>query len=413
MIRNILLYLILTLTVASCSSCTKTGSVTADPEDEGTPVTWKEYDTYGFKLLVSDEYEWDAEKDMAFKYIGKALEYFTYMLDEEILSQMQAVPVIIADDEEDFSHIADSLVLENMVSSYYENRADLGTFLLGDLARFWYGHSATQYVRESVEGVCGDASPEDYFVNATMAYWGTSKSFPNNYHQLMNEDPEGFKVMEKIWGSRSLKDFTMKEIRGFRVMYPNKYAQDEYLDAALTNLDKDLKFILENVPVQFTDVFKRKILWLDYTTDGAACYHDSMDWLLGNGYIKEKHRSVEINNMKHYVEWTAANQPLMVLHEFAHLFHYCSYRGSQLILSAYENAVNTKIYESVDYFDGKNITKQRAYALNNEMEYFSEMTEAWFGRNDYYPFTRADLETHDPKGYELMQTVWDSDNFTE
>ena len=37
-----------------------------------------------------------------------------------------------------------------------------------------------------------------------------------------------------------------------------------------------------------------------------------------------------------------------------------------------------------------------------------ELTEAYFGKNDYYPFTRDELEEFDPKGFELMQEAWGS-----
>lgn len=42
----------------------------------------------------------------------------------------------------------------------------------------------------------------------------------------------------------------------------------------------------------------------------------------------------------------------------------------------------------------------------NEKEYFAELTEAYFGKNDFYPFTRAELKTHDPKGYRMIEAVW-------
>ena len=48
----------------------------------------------------------------------------------------------------------------------------------------------------------------------------------------------------------------------------------------------------------------------------------------------------------------------------------------------------------------------RAYALNNEREYFAELTEAFFGRNDYYPFVATDLAEYDPQGYAVLRQVW-------
>ena len=44
----------------------------------------------------------------------------------------------------------------------------------------------------------------------------------------------------------------------------------------------------------------------------------------------------------------------------------------------------------------------RAYALNGPNEYFAELTEAYFGKNDFYPFNRDDLKHHDPDGFRLV-----------
>ena len=50
--------------------------------------------------------------------------------------------------------------------------------------------------------------------------------------------------------------------------------------------------------------------------------------------------------------------------------------------------------------------KRKAYAKTNRAEYFAELTEAYFGKNDFYPFTRAELEKHDPVGFKLMKDAW-------
>ena len=42
----------------------------------------------------------------------------------------------------------------------------------------------------------------------------------------------------------------------------------------------------------------------------------------------------------------------------------------------------------------------------NDQEYFAELTEAYFGTNDFYPFVRAELKQHDPKMYQVLEKVW-------
>jgi len=44
--------------------------------------------------------------------------------------------------------------------------------------------------------------------------------------------------------------------------------------------------------------------------------------------------------------------------------------------------------------------------LDNEREYFAECTEAFFGRNDFFPFTRDELEKHDPEMFKLLRKLW-------
>jgi len=50
--------------------------------------------------------------------------------------------------------------------------------------------------------------------------------------------------------------------------------------------------------------------------------------------------------------------------------------------------------------------KVRAYAANNDKEYFAEGTEAYFYRNDFYPFVRAELKEHDPVLHDLLEEIW-------
>jgi len=54
-------------------------------------------------------------------------------------------------------------------------------------------------------------------------------------------------------------------------------------------------------------------------------------------------------------------------------------------------------------YNGK---KVKHYALTNQMEFFAEMTEAYFGSNDFYPFNRAELMESEPELFQLLQQIW-------
>ena len=53
-----------------------------------------------------------------------------------------------------------------------------------------------------------------------------------------------------------------------------------------------------------------------------------------------------------------------------------------------------------------NTPMQRAYALTDDKEYFAELTEAYYGVNDFYPFTRDQLLSFDIAGYTLIEQAW-------
>jgi hypothetical protein len=95
----------------------------------------------------------------------------------------------------------------------------------------------------------------------------------------------------------------------------------------------------------------------------------------------------------------------MVLHELAHGYHHRFLGGYENpeIAAVYRRAVEGKSYESVLHWDNK---MARAYVLNNPQEYFAELTEAWFGTNDFYPFVRAEVTKHDPEGAKLLRKLW-------
>jgi Mlc titration factor MtfA (ptsG expression regulator) len=94
----------------------------------------------------------------------------------------------------------------------------------------------------------------------------------------------------------------------------------------------------------------------------------------------------------------------MLLHELAHAYHHLTLGETYAPLeAAYKQAMERKLYESVEFVGGG---KRKAYAATNAAEYFAELSEAYFGKNDFAPFTRAELEKHDPVGFALMKKAW-------
>jgi hypothetical protein len=150
-------------------------------------------------------------------------------------------------------------------------------------------------------------------------------------------------------------------------------------------------------------------VWVEWDrlSDRASQYHRSAQWLGSHGYLVEKENGIEISNVRNFVRWVRQDQPMLVLHEFAHAYqHDALGDDSSDVKAAYDAAVASGRYESVSRQVGGSLRTERAYALADPTEYFAELSEAYFGRNDYQPFDRAELARFDPTGYALVDGIW-------
>jgi hypothetical protein len=198
---------------------------------------------------------------------------------------------------------------------------------------------------------------------------------------------------------RQIEQFTVYVNRG--LLHEKKTLGAE----ALKLLAAKLHEINRTVPEAALAELHKVPVWVEVEDERhpGGCYHPSKDWLIENGFNPEKARSVEIGNAANFLTWSL-HQPSMVLHEFAHAYHHrvLGYDNED-IKDAYRQAVESGSYESVLRYDGETA---RAYALNSDQEYFAELTEAFFGTNDFYPFVRAEIQRHDPLMYETLKKLW-------
>jgi hypothetical protein len=203
------------------------------------------------------------------------------------------------------------------------------------------------------------------------------------------------------------EQYERREVEGWTVFVNRELLTDpDGVGAeALKLLECKLFEIRRVVPEAACRELRAIPIWLGVDDGHAPCaeYHPSADWLRENGYNPDKAKSVEIGCAARFVEWSR-HQPMMVLHELAHGYHdrVLGYEHPT-VRAAYEAAVASGKYEQVLKYDG---SVGRAYALENPQEYFAELTECFFGTNDFYPFVRAELEPHDPEGYRLLKELW-------
>ena len=96
----------------------------------------------------------------------------------------------------------------------------------------------------------------------------------------------------------------------------------------------------------------------------------------------------------------------MVLHEMAHAYHHQFLPDgfdNADVKAAYLRAKRAGLYDKVQRINGRD---EKAYAMQDPMEFFAENSEALFGTNDFYPFVRSELNRHDPETGEMLRAAW-------
>ncbi len=195
---------------------------------------------------------------------------------------------------------------------------------------------------------------------------------------------------------------SIRDIEGWRVHVAPTLA-GELETRTLGLLGERLREIARNVPEPALSRLREVPIWMG---NGNARgprgeYHPSADWLRRNGYDPAKAGGVEFDNAGFF---TTAPQPMMVMHELAHAYHHQVLgRDNARIREAFRRAAASGSYEKVMRNNGREV---RAYALTNEGEYFAELSEAFFGTNDFFPFVHEELRRHDPFMHDLLHELW-------
>ena len=209
---------------------------------------------------------------------------------------------------------------------------------------------------------------------------------------------------------------TKRDVSGWTVLIDRRLLDSEEQTAktetALRLLKKQLDEIIEVVPAPAVAKMKQVTLYFSppYPSHGQrAEYHPGAGWLEKNGRDPVMVRCVEFTNINRFEEETR-RMPNFALHELAHAYHhrFCERGfGNEAIKNAYERALASGSYNSVDRQDSKGrLRKDRAYAMTNPQEYFAETTEAFFSKNDFFPFNRQQLEAHDPAVVVVLDKIW-------
>lgn len=188
--------------------------------------------------------------------------------------------------------------------------------------------------------------------------------------------------------------------------------QDQRSWQACKALEKQLDYILTIYPSHTTAYFKTlKYVMLvgeDAQFGGKASglrYVRPNEPSEKNLYDQRWQNALIVYSSKNYLYLDDLWQIKSVAHELAHAWHIKNWAEKHPpILSAWQNALNQQLYLNVDDYKGRKILK--AYALQNQLEYFAEISAAYFFKINYYPYDLYGLQSYDPQGYALVQSLW-------
>jgi hypothetical protein len=222
-------------------------------------------------------------------------------------------------------------------------------------------------------------------------------------------------VASFLLGSTETARYQTNVVEGWTVLVNGRLLTEEKVatEKALEVLRGQLQEIVRVVPTAAVTKLRQVTLWFSPEYPGVkpkAEYHPGAGWLRDNGRNPAMVKGIEFTDIRNF-EAEARRMPNFTLHELAHAYHHRvlldGFENVE-IKAAFERARASKSYDKVErwFGNGKTNTFERAYAMTDPQEYFAETTEAYFTRNDFFPFTRDELKRHDPEMEQLLGKLW-------
>lgn len=201
----------------------------------------------------------------------------------------------------------------------------------------------------------------------------------------------------------------VRDVEGWKVHVDRRLLNDdaELGMRALRVLAYKLNEIKQLMPADRLEKLQKVGIALDRDCPGLTSmqYHPSLGWLKEHGHDPTLAKMVHIPRASELVSRLPVNQqPMVVLHELAHAYHDQVLGFDEpRIKAAWARFKESGKFEQTLHIAGRT---QKHYGLTNQMEFFAEMTEAFFGTNDFYPFVRGELKKELPELDKLLEEIW-------
>jgi hypothetical protein len=285
----------------------------------------------------------------------------------------------------------------------------------------------------------------EYFAENTEAYFGTNDFYPFVRAELREHDPHACRLLENMWGVDAEAEaqkidslVKLMELQSYGAVFADedsppsnsatayiptsKYKQrsvegwtvyvspqlDErtaFSQETIKMLRHKLHMVKRYVPEKAIAKLQEVPVWLEFENPKVRyiTYHCCRKMLESQHQNPDKLGAVEIGNAGNFMRW-AFVQPFMLLNQLARAYHdkVLGFDNAE-IKAAHQQAAEDGKYDLVLRFDGQYV---RHPALNNAREYFAEMSEAYYGVNDHYPFLQFELKQYDPNACEMLTKLW-------
>jgi hypothetical protein len=205
---------------------------------------------------------------------------------------------------------------------------------------------------------------------------------------------------------------TTRNIEGWTVRVDDRLLKGEHVAVgarALKLLEARLVAITVVVPEKALAKLRAITieLDLDYGDLRIMQYHPDAGWLKEHGYSEQLAKCVHIPGVEDFLDPEGIHsQPWVVLHELAHGYHDQVIGFDEpRVIAAWKKFRDSGKYKSVLTSSGK---MREHYGLTDEKEFFAELTESYFGSNDFYPFVAGELKRAEPEIFALLADIWGS-----
>ncbi len=197
----------------------------------------------------------------------------------------------------------------------------------------------------------------------------------------------------------ALNNYQRHDIHGWQLMISNAVKGDKALyQRILKQVEADLNNIVDVMPEWSLPYLRKTPIWFEKKMPppfGNNLFFNGSKKGSAKYGIQHLYGGVVAGSTKSYLA-VAGIHPWQLLHELTHAYHqFVAKHSYQPILNAYQNTIKKNLH-----------TSGNQYARKNHKEYFSTLTEAYFGIDANYPHNRNELARHDPIGYCAIVKAW-------